>query len=133
MLIKLRYCEVTFLEWGAVTRFPDGAEVPAIPHDTHSYHVIADRLGYGTDVLAYCQHHEFCHHLFCQEVMNEPSYVLKTIANGGRPHKSKSVPEEICAQALQGWIMAGIRPIVGQVDWDGLRQTALRLLDDSSR
>lgn len=42
---------------GCETTFRFGSPVPAAPHDSHHYHVVAHRCGYGDDILAYLVAH----------------------------------------------------------------------------
>lgn len=127
-MIILCHCTVEFPDWGAVTRFPDGTSVDATPHDTHHYHVIAHRLGYGGDTLAYCQEHEFAHAYMCQELLGSRSMVLWSLAHGHTPPKGEGLLEEMAAQQFQRWLRANERPILSGCDWDRLRDRARHLL-----
>lgn len=128
MLIKLRFCDLEFTEWGCVTRFPNGASVDAVPHDTPHYHVVSHRLGYGDDLLAYCREHEFAHAFVAERIMSAPSYVLWQLAEERRIDMGKALYEEIAAQTFQRWLRAGERPILSGADWDALKRDALELL-----
>lgn len=94
-----------------------------MPH----YHVIAHRSGYADDVLTYCREHELAHHVIAQEIWGRPSIVLWALAHGMEPQKPFAVFEELAAQILQRWARANERPIVADVDWDGLRGKFLEL------
>lgn len=127
-MIALRYCTLEFPDWGAVTCFPDGTYVNATPHDTHHYHVVAHRLGYGDDILAYCQQHEFAHSFVAQELKNGPSVVLWELAHGRQADRGAVIYEEATAQTFQRWLQAGEMPIISGADWERMRVDARRLL-----
>lgn len=125
--VTLKYCTIDFTDWGAVTRFPDGSECPSAPHDTHHYHVIAHRCGYGDDILRYCQEHDLAHALIEQEVHNRPSFVLQSLAHGHTPAAELCLYEELAAQTLQRWARTNERPIIGGIDWDALSRQFVAL------
>lgn len=128
-MIHLRHCTVEFTPEGATTRFPDGTSVDATPHpDDHHYSVVAHRLGYGDDILAYCQEHEVCHSLAAQWFWDEPSHVLWSLAHKQQVHRGKGIYEEMAAQTLQAWLRANVRPILSGADWSALKRDALELL-----
>jgi hypothetical protein len=127
-MIKLQFCSLEWTEWGVTTRFHDGSEVGAWPHDTHHYRVISHRLGYGDDVMAYCREHEFAHAFVAERLRDEPSYVLECLAKGRPIDMSFAIFEEMAAQTFQRWLRANERPILAGVDWDGLKRDALGLL-----
>lgn len=136
-MIVLRFCVIDFTAWGASTHFTDGATVNAVPHDTPHYHVIAHRLGYGDDLLRYCQEHEFCHSFIAERLKAAPSFVLHRLARGDRfdrdpRDRGEVLYEELAAQQLQRWLRANERPIVSGCDWDQLKHDALRLLVDNA-
>lgn len=129
MTLRLRYCTIEFHPWGARTLFKGGASIDARPHDTHHYHVIAHRCGYGDDTLRYCQEHEVCHSLVAEWFYNQPSRVLLNLALGFTPRLDAPF-EEVMTQTLQRFLRANERPIVGDVNWDGLRDYARSILGD---
>lgn len=122
---------VTYTDDGCVTRFDDGASYGAQPHDTPHYHVIAHRCGYGDDLLTYCREHEVCHLLAeCYFVLGGPS-VLRKLAHGQPVLPQAAATEELVVMALQRWLRANERPIVGGVDWDALKRAALSILNEA--
>jgi hypothetical protein len=121
-MIRLKYAKVLFTDWGCKTVFLDGTEADAIPHDTHHYHVVSHRLGYGDDVLAYCQEHELAHSFIEEKLHNRPSRVLWGVAHGSMLSGPAATYEELVAQQFQRWVRASERPISSGVDWDGLRR-----------
>lgn len=127
-MIALRYASIKFTNWGCTTKFEDGAAIDAFPHDTHHYHVIAHRLGYGDDILAYCHEHEFAHLFLEERLHNRPSKVLWSLAHGDLPSGTDALYEELAAQTLQRWLRSNERPIVSGVPWDALKRDALALL-----
>lgn len=128
--IRLRHCSIEYTDAGCTMRFDDGAAIDAIPHPSlPHYHVIAHRLGYGDDLMAYCREHEVCHALIAEWFHDEPSQVLWALAHGEPHDYASGVLEEIATQALQRFIRANERPIVGDVDWDALRERALKLME----
>ena len=128
LVIRLKYATLAYTPEGCTTTFQDGATADAAPHDLPHYHVVAHRLGYGDDLLAYCREHEFCH-LFIEERLHDrPSLVLWSLAHGTTLSGSRAAYEEIAAQSFQRWLRANERPITSGVDWDGLKRDALRLL-----
>jgi hypothetical protein len=128
-VIRLKYATLTFTEWGCVTRFETGEPVPACPHDTPDYRIIAMRLGHGDDILEYCRWHEACHLLAEERLHDRPSRVLWGLAHGQRLSGHEAAYEELAAQQLQAWLRAGQRPIVSGVDWHSLKRDALALLE----
>jgi hypothetical protein len=127
-IIQLRYAAVEYIPGGAVTRFADGASFGAVPHETAHYHVIAHRCGYGDDLLAYCREHEACHLIVEEWLHDRPSRILWGLAHGVPLPPHESAYEEMAAQALQRWVRAHERPIIGGVDWDGMKASAIALL-----
>lgn len=129
MPIQIGTASVEYTPDGCVTRYRDGASYGAQPHDTHHYHVIAHRCGYGDDILAYCREHETAHHIVSEWIVGHPSHVIWSLAHGGEPHQGVATLEEMAAQQFQRWLRANERPIIGGVDWDILKARALALLD----
>lgn len=126
--IVLFYCIVEYTDWGCFTRFPDNVSIAAAPHYTPHYHVIAHRLGYGDDVLAYCREHEVCHSLVSEWFEDAPSAVLWDLAHERKTDPIVALREEVMVQLVQRWVRAAERPILADVDWDGLRAWALEVL-----
>lgn len=127
--IRLKFCEIEFNDWGCETRFPDGAVVSAWPHpEQPHYHVIAHRLGYGDDLMAYCREHEVAHAMIAERLHDAPSVVLWGLSHGEKIPKGPGLYEEIAAQTLQRWLRANERPILSGCDWDKLKADALGLL-----
>jgi hypothetical protein len=124
-VIRTRYAAVELTAQGCVTHFLDGTSYGAHPHDTHHYAVIAHRCGYGDDLLAYCREHEICHLLVEEWLHDRPSRILWGLAHGEPLAPHEAAYEEIAAQALQRWVRAAERPIIGGVDWDALKHRAL--------
>lgn len=131
-LICLRYASIGWIPKGCIVCFEDGFTVEghAHPGNIH-YHVIAARLGYGDDVLAYSREHDFAH-LFIEECLhNRPSQVLWHVAHGSPLSGPESIYEELAAQSFQAWLRANQRPITSGVDWDALKRDALAMLDET--
>jgi hypothetical protein len=142
MFIQLKYACIERIEpgqheseqfplGGAKVVFESGAEVYSTPHMTPHYHVIAHRCGYGDDVLAYCFEHEFCHLFVEQEFHGMPSRVLHGLAVGKMLSGKAAAYEENMAQTFQRWLRANERPILSGVNWDDLKDRALKLLDEA--
>lgn len=128
-MIRLKHCTVEFLSDGVITRFPDGTDIEAQPHDTYHCHVISHRLGYGDNILRYCQEHEFAHSYIAECLFDRPSLVLSSLAHGVQLSGRNSAYEEIAAQVLQRWLRTHERPILSGVNWDRVKTEALGLLD----
>lgn len=127
-MVALKFCEFALTDQGCLTRFSDGSFIFSYPHDTHHYHVISHRCGYGDDILSYCRDHDFLHS-FCEEFFNDRvSPVLWSLAHG--EEVVTSIYEEIVVQTCQRWLRSNERPIVGGVDWDRFKQQALSLFGD---
>ena len=121
-MIHTRFATVHPDSWGCVVTFADGTSCPAQhwPDDPH-YRVIAHRCGYEDDTLRYCIEHEVAH-LVVEEVLHDrPSRVLWALAHGQPLLGADSAYEEIAAQALQRFVRANERPIVGGVALDAMR------------
>lgn len=126
--IQLRFASIERTESGCVTIFADGTRLNSIPHDTHHYHVIAHRCGYGDDVLAYCFEHDFCHSFVCEQLLYVRSDALYRSAIGKPVQDGVAAFEEMAVHTFQRWLRANERPIIGGVDWDALKRDALALL-----
>lgn len=113
-----------------VTRFPDGRHLEAWPHpELPHYHVIAHRCGYGDDLWSYAFEHEFAHSFICEALNGQGSYVLRCLVDRVEPDRLLATQEEVLAQTFQRWLRANERPILADVDWDGLKHQALKLLE----
>jgi hypothetical protein len=131
-VISLKFCTLEFTDDGAVTRFPDGTEIVAHPHPgNHHYNVISHRLGYGDDILRFCQEHEFAHSFVAERLLDRPSVVLSALAHGTVLSGRNAAFEELTAQAFQRWLRANERPIISGVKWDEMKADALELLADA--
>lgn len=119
-MIRLRFCTLEFTPVGAVTRFPDGSNYGALPHDEPHYHAVAHRLGYEGDILKYCQEHELAHHLIAEE-FGSHSPVLWALAHDEEPAGSFAAAEEALAMVLQRYARANEVPLIEGIDWDGLK------------
>ena len=98
-MVRLKFCTVGWRDDGAVwTTFNDGSECPATSHDTHHYHVIAHRLGYGDDIASYTLEHEVMHSFVSEWFYDKPSPVLWAIAHGKMLPGKEAAFEEIVAQ-----------------------------------
>jgi hypothetical protein len=125
--IKLRFAELDWIPgYGATTRFPDGCEWGAYPHDKPHYWHLAYAYGHEGDVFAYCQHHELAHHLVA-EGLGSHSLVLWSLAHGEKPSRMISAAEEALAMALHRYAMTGAPPLIDGVDWSALKARFLSL------
>jgi hypothetical protein len=141
--ITLPHATVTYTPEGCVSTFADGTSYGAHPHDTPHYDEIARRCGYlgahrwghlhpwlSADArLAYCREHEVFHHSVGEHFYGRVSPVLWALAHGRDVSPEEAALEEAMVMTLQRWVRAGERPIIGGVDWDGLKRQALGLLD----
>ena len=127
--ITLKHAVVEYTPEGCITYFADGSSVGAHPHpEMPHYSVVAHRLGYGDDLYRYCVEHEVAHSLIGEHFLNGPSVVLWALAHGSEAARYAVVCEEVLAQTLQRWVRANEQPIVGGVDWFGLKARALEVL-----
>lgn len=127
--MRLRFCTFTRTDYGCWTAFRDGAGFGAYPHpEDHHYRVVAHRLGYGDDVLAYCVEHEFAHSFVAERLMGRTSQVVWALAHGEMLSGPEAAYEEIVAQTFQRWLRANEQPIVAGVPWHALKAEALSLL-----
>lgn len=130
MKVSLRFCSIEWTERGALTTFPDGGSTEAFPHpEQPHYHVIAHRCGYGDNLLAYCREHELAHIVVAEELCGGASPVLLAQSSGFDLAPGEDVLEELAAQALQRFVRANERPIVGGVEWDRLRSLFVAYAD----
>ncbi len=127
MSIELSHCRIEWTSTGCITVFSaDGAVIESQPHDTHHYHVIAHRCGYGDDILAYCREHDFLHSFTEQWFYDRPSRVLWALAHGTVTPSPQY--EELVVQTCQRWLRANERPIAAGADWDGFKRSAVTAL-----
>ena len=141
---RLDYAEVVLTPDGCYSRFHDASTWGSQPHDTPHYLEIATRCGYLTPRadpsqpveewkaearLAYCREHEICHHVVGAVFYKGPSPVLWALAHGGDVTPEQAALEEAMVMTLQRWFRAGERPIIGGVDWDGIKLRLALLLD----
>lgn len=125
-MIELEFATLEFVDWGAVTRFHDGAQYGARPHDEPHYHHLAYSMGYEGDTLLYCQHHELAHHLVSEE-FGSHSPVLWALAHGEQPCRMIAAAEEALAMALQRYARTNQPPFVDRIDWHRLKARFLEL------
>lgn len=129
-MIQLRYATLEYTSWGCWTKFADGTGFGAQPNSEQPhYHVIAHRCGYGDDLMRYTREHELCHLLVEEWLHDRPSRILWGLAHDAPLPAHEAVYEEFAAQALQRFVRAAERPIIGGVDWDGLRRRPRRTGD----
>lgn len=128
-MMQIGTATVRYYPEGAFTTYADGTSYAAHPHDTHHYHVVAHRLGYGDDILRYAREHEVCHHIVSEWIGGHTSKVLWPLAHGRDPDPAEAVYEEALTMTFQRWLRANEQPIIGGVDWTGLKSRALALLD----
>ena len=128
-MIRLRFATLELTPEGAVTRFPDDSSYGALPHpELPSYHVIAARCGYEDDLLRYAQEHELAHHVI-SENFGCHSPVLWSLAHEEQPTPMIAAAEEALVLALQRYARANEHPMIDRIDWAGLKQRFLGLLD----
>lgn len=139
----LDHCTVTLTDDGCYTTFADGSTWGAQPHDTPDYLEIATRTGYlpcgfpgqtfetraAEARMAYCREHDVLHHVVGAVFFFGPSPVLWKLAHGHPVDEKYAALEEAMVMTLQRWVRAGERPIIGGVDWHGLRAQCLAVLD----
>jgi hypothetical protein len=128
-MLQLKHASIKWTDFGC-TVFIGGKEIGAWPHpEMTDYHVVAARLGYQYDLLRYCREHELAHLLVEEWFHDRPSQVLAALAAGKMLSGKKAVYEESMAQQLQAFVRANQRPIVGGVDWDGLKARFLECVE----
>lgn len=127
-MIRIGTALVAYTDWGCETIYEDGASYGAHPHDNPHYHLIAARCGYDGDLLAYAREHEVAHHVMSEWAQGVTSRVLWPLAHGAEPIPAEAMLEELAAMAFQRWLRANERPIIGGVDWGGLKARALAIL-----
>jgi hypothetical protein len=127
-VIRIGTATLTKYDGGCFTSYDDGSSYGAHHHDTPHYHVISHRCVYGDDLARYCFEHEACHHIVAEWIGGHTSKVLWQLARGRDPDPYDATSEEALAMTFQRWLRANERPIIGGVDWDGLKARALALL-----
>lgn len=120
--------EISWTPDGCASVYADGASFGALPHDTHHYHVIAHRCGYGDDILRYCREHEVCHHVVGEFFYGGRSPILWALAHDEPVEPAAAALEEAMTMAVQRWVRAAERPIIGGVAWDAVRDRVLAVL-----
>lgn len=142
MIVTLPHATVTYTPEGCVSHFADGTSYGAQPHDTPHYMEITERCGYrpiwfkdevaarANARLAYCREHEICHHVVGDHFYDGRSTVLWSLAHGYDPDPRDAAIEEAMVMTVQRWLRAGERPIIGGVDWDGLKRDTLAALGE---
>jgi hypothetical protein len=129
-VFDLVHCRVLFYEHFVWTEFPTGEGWGGtVPEDDPTYRALAERLGYGGDIYAYCREHDFLHSFVEQEVFGRPSPVLWSLAHGWR-HPDTTEYEEALVQAFQAFLRGNIAMTATSPDrdWWAIRQKAYNLL-----
>jgi len=100
--VQFKFCEVELYldDQRVVTRFPDGTEAYACPHDTPEYHAHAVEKTGMDDIMRYCWQHDLMHIIYA-EMRGEPSVVLWRLAHDLDTETPECDAEEIGAQNLQ--------------------------------
>ena len=119
---------VEYVDWGCMSYFSDGSEFGAHAHDTHHYHVIAHRSGYGDDIWRYANEHEVIHHLVGEIFYDGVSPIIWALAHGSDVTPEEAAKEEAMVMLIQRWVRANERPIIGGIDWDSIKARAIELL-----
>jgi hypothetical protein len=83
-----------------ITRFADGTEAHACPHDTPEYHAHAVEKSGKDDPMLYCWQHDLMHVIY-GEMRGGPSIVLWAVAHGESTETPECEAEEREAQELQ--------------------------------
>lgn len=127
--IKLAYCTVQYEpEQWVNTYFAPGVQYGAHPHDNPHYHVIAHRCGYEGRLWDYCFEHELAHSFLAERLLGCQSPVLWKLAVNLRIEPNAAAIEELTVQTFQRWVRANELPIVGGVDWHGLKRDFINLI-----
>ncbi len=100
--VQLRFCviELHRREELVITRFPDGTEAHACPHDTPAYHAHAIEKTGLDDVLRYAWQHDIMHEIVA-EIDGHVSPVLWGLAHGLPVDTPECEAEEVAAQEMQ--------------------------------
>jgi hypothetical protein len=101
-IVQLRTCSVELYRDAqlVVTRFPDGTEAHAIPHDTDDYHEHARTKTGQDDPLLYCWQHDLMHAIW-GELFTKVSVVLWALAHNQSTDTPECDFEEAEVQRLQ--------------------------------
>lgn len=101
MKIEFPHCTVLWQpeHRKCITRFYDGTEAHAIPHDTEEYRRHAAEKSTG-DVDLYCWQHDLCH-VIVGLMEDQASVVLWALAHGQTTDTLECDREEQQAQELQ--------------------------------
>lgn len=126
-MIQLKFCSVEWTTFGARTVFADGLECSTWPHDSEDYRLIADRLGYGFDTLAFARDHDLAHACVSEWVHDQRSPTLYAVAQGQSLPWTATLFEELAAQTLQRLVRQNVRPVAGGFDWGEWRTRFLDL------
>ena len=102
LVVQFRRCTVELHseQQIVITRFPDGTEAHACPHDTPEYHAHALEKTGLDDVMRYAWQHDLMH-VICAEMAGHVSPVLWRLAHGLEPNTPECEAEEVEAQKLQ--------------------------------
>jgi hypothetical protein len=121
--MQTKYATIEPHSWGCTVRFKGGSMCLAqnFPSDPH-YRVISHRCGYQDDTLRYCIEHEIAHLVVEEWLFDRPSRVLTALAAGSPLEPHEAAYEEGMAQMLQRYARANEQPIIGGVDWLGMRE-----------
>lgn len=100
--IKFNHCQVSVQRDRqlVITRFHDGTEAHACPHDTPEYHDHAIEKTGLDDILLYCWQHDLFH-VMHGEMQGRPSAVLWALAHGEPTDTLECQEEERMVQDLQ--------------------------------
>jgi hypothetical protein len=127
MIAKFQHCTFRFRNFGCETTFLDGVVLESFPHpEDNDYHIIAARLGYHYNLLAYCREHDFFHNFCADWFLHKPSPSLWASAHEGIAVNAPV--EEMAVHACQRWVRANERPIISGVNWDRFKSLALDIL-----
>lgn len=102
LIVSFRFCTVELHRDREVviTRFADGTEAHARPHNTPEYHAHAVEKAGADDILLYCWQHDLMH-VIVGEMNGGPSLVLWAVAHGEPTDTPECELEESQAQDLQ--------------------------------
>jgi hypothetical protein len=100
--VQFRFCTVALHrdDQLVVTRFHDGTEAHACPHDTPEYHAHSIEKTGTDDPMLYCWQHDLMH-VIHGEMRGRPSVVLWAVAHGLPTDTPECVMEERETQELQ--------------------------------
>ncbi|CCF19086.1 protein of unknown function [Pseudorhizobium banfieldiae] len=132
--IQMLFCRIDIGSDWIATHFPDGTSYGAEPQMTAEYVALAQRCGYGGDVLRYAHEHEIAHALIGEVVYRGPSRVVWGCAHGKYAPSVEILAEEELCISLQAFARAGTLPgsSAPGFDWFALRYRFLQLCDEVS-